>query len=130
MIERLAIDTNAAVALFRPEVSDPPPLHDAKRVLVPLPVAGELFAGASGSQRRKANLALVERFLEPRQVLSPDLETARTYGEIRAALTAQRLSMQKINDLWIAALCIQHDLPLLTNDRGFDSVPGLTVLHW
>jgi len=33
-------------------------------------------------------------------------------------------------DVWIAALCIQHDVPLLTNDRGFDTIPELTVIHW
>ena len=36
----------------------------------------------------------------------------------------------KMNDLWIAALCLQHTLPLLTNDRGFDSIEGLRVIHW
>jgi predicted nucleic acid-binding protein len=38
--------------------------------------------------------------------------------------------MSKLNDLWIAALCLQHDLPLLTNDHGFDHIAGLTVIHW
>jgi predicted nucleic acid-binding protein len=32
--------------------------------------------------------------------------------------------------LWIAALCIQYDFPLLTNDGVYDRVPGLTVIHW
>lgn len=35
-----------------------------------------------------------------------------------------------MNDLWIAALCLQHALPLLTNDRGFDTIDGLAVIHW
>jgi predicted nucleic acid-binding protein len=40
------------------------------------------------------------------------------------------LTASKINDLWIAALCIQHNLPLLTNDAGFDHISRLTVIHW
>ena len=40
------------------------------------------------------------------------------------------LRASKMNDFWIAALCIQHGLPLLTNDKGFDNIPGLTVIHW
>ena len=35
-----------------------------------------------------------------------------------------------MNDMWIAALCIQHDVPLLTSDHGFDIITGLTVIHW
>jgi predicted nucleic acid-binding protein len=34
------------------------------------------------------------------------------------------------HDTWIAALCLQHDLPLLTNDALFDQVRGLDVVHW
>jgi predicted nucleic acid-binding protein len=57
--------------------------------------------------------------------------TARIYGELRARIrTVQTVSMSKLNDLWIAALCLQHNLPLLTNDRGFDHISGLTVIHW
>jgi predicted nucleic acid-binding protein len=34
------------------------------------------------------------------------------------------------NDLWIAALCRQHALPLLSRDRHFDLVPGLRRIDW
>ncbi|HEX3067377.1 MAG TPA: hypothetical protein VHX14_02300 [Thermoanaerobaculia bacterium] len=34
------------------------------------------------------------------------------------------------HDLWIAALCLQFDLPLLTNDALFDEVSELEVVHW
>ena len=29
------------------------------------------------------------------------------------------------NGLWIAALCIEHDLALVTRDRHFDKIPQL-----
>ena len=32
------------------------------------------------------------------------------------------------NDLWIAALCRQHDLPLLSRDRHFDAVSGIQIV--
>jgi predicted nucleic acid-binding protein len=35
-----------------------------------------------------------------------------------------------LNHLWIAALCLQFDLPLLTNDALFDEVSELEVIHW
>ena len=41
---------------------------------------------------------------------------------MKVALDANRYS----NDLWIAALVIQHDLILLTRDAHFKSVPQLS----
>jgi len=34
------------------------------------------------------------------------------------------------NDLWIAALARQHELPVLTNDAHFDQVSGLERIGW
>jgi tRNA(fMet)-specific endonuclease VapC len=34
------------------------------------------------------------------------------------------------NDLWIAAICVEHDLPLATVDSHFDYVEGLHVYSW
>lgn len=62
--------------------------------------------------------------------MKPDEETARVYGRIRAELRLENIGRSKINGLWIAALCIQHELPLLSNDRGFDVVPNLTTIRW
>jgi tRNA(fMet)-specific endonuclease VapC len=63
-------------------------------------------------------------------VLIPDIETARVYGRLCAKYDRQTPSISRLNDLWIAALCIQHHLPLLTNDRGFDAIDGLETIHW
>jgi predicted nucleic acid-binding protein len=52
------------------------------------------------------------------------------YGRIRRAAGLSSTKESKRNDFWIAALCLQHDLPRLTNDRGFDTIDGLTVIHW
>ena len=99
--------------------------------MLPLPVLGELFTGAYSSDRKTANIAAVEGVIARWTVLSPDAETAREYGRIRAQLREMsRTTHTRLNDLWIAALCIQHAVPLLTNDRGFDVITGLTVIRW
>jgi len=33
-----------------------------------------------------------------------------------------------INDTWIAATAIAHDLPVCTQDSGYDAMPGLIVI--
>jgi predicted nucleic acid-binding protein len=75
---------------------------------------------------------MVESTIGDWHPLIADVQTARTYGDIRATMFRRtgNLSVSKVNDLWIAALCIQHNFSLLTNDAGFDRVPGLMVLHW
>ena len=131
MIDALAVDTNAAIDFLRPERADPSPIHSARRVVLPLPALGELFAGAHYSDLFEENLAKIEELLNVWTILAPSVESARIYGQLRGSETKRdRTTRGHINDLWIAALCIQHNLPLLTNDRGFDTIPGLTVLHW
>lgn len=131
MNERLVADANAIVGLIRDDRPEPPPLRTAGEVLLPLPVVGELFAGAHYSNRVAENLAKVEEVVAMWGILSPDLATARVYGKLRGSTgQSPRITVARMNDLWIAALCIQHSLPLLTNDRGFDVIPGLMVIHW
>jgi tRNA(fMet)-specific endonuclease VapC len=128
-IDRLAADTNAVIDLLRSDRPDPAPLRHARHILLPLPAAGELFAGAHYSDRTAENLAKVEEVVAMWSLLHPDLHTARLYGELRGA-SPQQLSTARVNDLWIAALCIQHEVSLLTNDRGFDAISRLKTIHW
>ena len=128
-MNQLAVDTSAAVDYLRPDRTPPPQLADAEKVFVPLPVIGELYAGAFSSARRDENLRAIEDLLRESTALLPDVDSARQYGQLRAHAGGV-VKPSKLNDLWIAALCVQHDLPLLTNDGGFDGIPGLTVLHW
>src|ERR1041384_157096 len=130
MSDGLAADTSALIDLVREDRPDPPHISTASRLFIPLPALGELYAGAFETQRETANLAAIARTLELGTVLNPDVDTARKYGQLRGVLRIANLRGSKINDLWIAALCLQHDLPLLTNDRGFDHIPNLRVLHW
>ncbi len=132
MIERLAVDANAVIDYIRLDREYSPELDSAKTVFVPLTVIGELFYGASCSDRPDHHRTIIEKVIKRWPPLVPDLETSRVYGEIRASAARKAVSItaSKTNDLWIAALCIQHELPLLTNDGGFDRIAGLTVIHW
>jgi len=33
-----------------------------------------------------------------------------------------------INDSWIAATAIAHDVPIVTQDAGYDAMPGVQVI--
>jgi tRNA(fMet)-specific endonuclease VapC len=127
-LTELAIDSNAAIDWLRPNRPDPKPLLRATQIVVPLPVLGELVAGAWASARPQQNRATLQTLISKSKVIAPDIDTAETYGRLRGLHHGRGEGWR--NDLWIAALCIQHDLPLLTNDRDFDRIEGLRVVHW
>ena len=55
--------------------------------------------------------------------------TATVYAHVRTAL--KRLDTPiPANDAWIAAMALQHDLPILTRDEHFDAVPGVRRDSW
>ncbi|HEU4887463.1 MAG TPA: PIN domain-containing protein [Thermoanaerobaculia bacterium] len=129
--ERLAADSNAVIDWIREGGAAAAALREYATILLPLPVLGELFTGAYSSERKTDNIAAIERVISGWTILSPDAETAREYGRVRARLREMpKINQTRLNDLWIAALCIQHSVPLLTNDRGFDVIAGLTVIRW
>ena len=125
----LAVDTSAAVDYIRPDRIPPPQLLEAEKIFLPLPVLGELYAGAFSSARRDENVRAIEDLIKNSTVLLPTIDSALRYGQLRAKAGVV-VQTSKLNDLWIAALCIEHNLPLLTNDRGFDHIAGLSVIHW
>jgi tRNA(fMet)-specific endonuclease VapC len=130
MIARLALDTNAMIELLRPQKPDPQPLREAGAIFLPLPVLGELYTGVYISTWWETNLAALDAFLPTSSVIRPDEHTARLYGQLRARHRLENIGVSKMNDVWIAALCIQNDLPLLTNDHAFRSFPDLRVIGW
>ena len=129
MTERVIVDANAVIASLRSGSAGKAPFSSFDP-LVPVHVLGELYTGAYTSKRRDENLRLIEEVRREFPVLSPDEETARVYGSLRARYRLDKIGESKMNDVWIAALCIRHDLPLLTADHGFDSFTELRVIHW
>jgi predicted nucleic acid-binding protein len=63
------------------------------------------------------------------QLLDVTSDTAARYADVRLELKRSGAPIPS-NDLWIAALCRQHALPLLSRDRHFDSVKGLRRVGW
>jgi tRNA(fMet)-specific endonuclease VapC len=135
--EQIVLDTSVAVDLLRADRDDPPPVSQARELLLPLFALAELQHGALMSRRVPENLHSIEALVRKCRVLLPETETASHYAQVRKSWEARHLppsSSGKFeglrHDLWIAALCLQHKLPLLSNDRDFDGIEGLEVIHW
>ncbi len=96
------------------------------KIFVPLMVIAELRSGFKGGNLFAPNEIQFERFLSQANVsiLSPDLQTTTYYASIFDTLKAKGIHIPQ-NDLWIAALAIQHGLWLCTSDAHFHHIPQL-----
>lgn len=125
----ILVDTNVVAAYFRGDTAPHPRFAGPAPVNLPWVVLGELCFGVHRAQRRPEQLAYLRHLLTYAVVLFPDHDTTAVYGQIKAEL-AQLGKPIPDNDLWIAAMARQYDLPLATRDAHFASVPLLKTLDW
>lgn len=126
---RLALDTNAYRAAADGESRSIGFLRRAEEIWLPFVVLGELRAGfALGTVGKKNEARLTEFLNSPRvKALYPDDQTTHHYAGLFAQLRRQGTPVPT-NDLWIAALTIQHDLMLLSGDAHFSKIAQIVRL--
>lgn len=126
---RIALDTNRYVDLYRGEAAVVAVIEDADEVVVPFVTVGELRAGFARGTRRAENEAGLTSFLgRPGvSVAYADEETTKVYADLMTYL-ATRGTPIPTNDVWIAALAVQHRLTLYARDRHFERLPQLPRL--
>ena len=126
---KLAIDTNAYSAAARSEPRVSALIRAADRVILPFVALAELRAGfAAGTIGRKNEAALTRFLATPRvEVQYADEQTTHHYASIYRQLRKQGTPIPT-NDMWIAALVLQHSLVLCARDSHFDALPQLACL--
>ena len=129
MAGSVLVDTNVVVAYFRGDQVLHPRFAGVAPVYLPWVVLGELHFGAQRARRRQEQLAYIDDLLTYAVVLFADLETTEVYGQLKAELARLGKPIPD-NDLWIAAMARQHNLPPATRDAHFAQVPGLKTLPW
>ena len=124
------LDTSVVVDYLRQEdLSLLDQMEQAKDLYLPLVVLGELLFGAYKSQQKEETLSQVQEFLRACILLLPGEATAEFYGQIKANLSRKGSPIPQ-NDIWVAAVALEHNLPLATRDAHFSKVDGLSVLAW
>lgn len=126
---RLVLDTNRYVDFCRGEVQVLERVREAERIYLPFVTLAELRAGFLCGTKPRQNERVLTRFLNsPRvRVLYADDQTTHHYGRLFHQLREQATPIPT-NDIWIAALALQHDLPLYARDHHFDHIPQLDRL--
>ena len=109
----------------RPVGGKPP-----KQVAVSVITVGELRLGvlaATDGQTRALRLRTlnVVESLDPLPITS---RVAEEWASLRLALRDAGKRMP-LNDSWIAATALAHNLPVVTQDSDFDDIPGIVTIH-
>jgi len=125
----MILDTNALSAFADDVAPVVQQVASADELYVPVIVLGEYRFGIATSRRRQDYEQWLSRGRSFWNVLPLVEETAVHYAFIRQQLKNAGVPLPA-NDVWIAALARQHDLPVLSRDTHFDSVPDLTRLSW
>jgi len=122
---KIALDTNA-YSDFRRGLKWLDSIRQCKTAYVPLFVLAELRSGFLQGNRNTQNEAELERFINsPRvEVLGPSSQTTRICAALVVQLRKQGTPIPT-NDIWIAALCLEHDLIFCTSDENFSHIPQL-----
>ena len=129
MAMRIVIDTNR----YRDFCSNDPVavdrLQTAEQIFLPFVVLAELRAGFLCGTKARQNESILNRFLNrPRViVLYADATTTHQYAQLFFQLRRQGTPIPT-NDIWIAALVVEHNLTLFSRDRHFDHIPQIPRL--
>jgi len=126
---RLALDTNRYTDLCRDIAEVVAIVEHAEAVFLPFAVLGEVRAGFSLGKRGAENERVLRQFLmKPGvTVLFADDQTTHHYAALFRQLRRQGTPIPT-NDLWTAALVLQHDLVLCHRDHHFDYLPQITCV--
>lgn len=124
----VALDTNAYSDFMRGVVGRVEIVRAAQSIVLPIIVLGELRAGFAAGDQNSTNTANLQRFLaSPRvSVLLADEQTTHHYAQLYRRLRDGGRPIPT-NDLWLAALVVQHDLVLCTSDHHFRQIPQIVT---
>jgi tRNA(fMet)-specific endonuclease VapC len=102
-------------------------LQTAEWIIIPFVTLAELRAGFLCGTLARRNESVLTRFLNSPRVdlLYPNEDTTHHYARLFRQLREQGTPIP-VNDIWIAALSIQHDLMLCSRDSHFDVISQLS----
>jgi predicted nucleic acid-binding protein len=124
---RLCIDTGPLIAFLKGRDPGAAAVERAVRetdCFVSVITAYELLFGMARARRQIGEDALLGAMVS----LPLDIAAARRAAQLHDTLIRRNQDIG-IKDVLIAAVCLEHELPLLTqNQQHFSRVPGLTVV--
>lgn len=125
----MILDTNALSAFVDGDPGIGDVLKKQSIVALPVIVLGEFRYGIAKSRHRNLYEKWLESHVSGFEVLAVTERTTLSYATVRLDLA--RLGRPiPANDAWIAALALEHRLPVLSRDLHFDSIPNIERAGW
>lgn len=123
---RVAVDTNRYVDLCKGVSETVEILETADLIMLPFVVLAELRAGFLLGRRQVENERALRAMLlkDGVEVVYADDQTTHHYASVCRQLRKQGTPIPT-NDMWLAALVLQHNLALHARDRHFDHLAQL-----
>ena len=125
----MILDTNALSAFVDGDPAIGEVMRQQARASIPVIVLGEFRYGIAQSRHRVSYEQWLLVQLPHFDVLPVTDETAIAYAALRVTLKKNGTPIPA-NDAWIAALALQHRLPVLSRDQHFDAVPQIRRQGW
>ncbi len=126
MSGKIALDTDIAIKFLNGDKTIEIFLSKYSEIYLPVIVAGELIFGALNSKHAKENLIRHKKLISRTEILEIKETTANSYANTRLFLKKKGKPIPE-NDLWIASLCIEHNIPLISNDTHFGYIANLKL---
>lgn len=123
------LNTNIISALFKGEQAIAAKIDEAASVYIPVIAVGELHFGAELVNDSSKYIDDIESLTASYTIFFIDSDTCRKYGAIKAALRKKGRPIPE-NDIWIAAIAMQHNFIVATRDKHFLEVDGLAIEEW
>ncbi len=127
-MNRVLIDTNAYSALIAGDLAVFNIIADADTVYMSVFVIGELLAGFKNGTKENANREILNKFLtKPTvRIVSATYDTSEFFSSIKTNLQKAGKPLP-MNDIWIAAHCMETGSMLITYDKHFCEISGIMI---
>ena len=124
----LMLDTSAYSAFNRGDKRLQQFFDPENQLIVPLVVVGELRAGFALGSKQQENERLLQKLLDSPNVhpITISDTTTKLFAIISKKLRKAGKPIN-VNDMWIAALALEHGCLLVTLDSDFMRVPDLMI---
>lgn len=123
------LDTNIVIEVFSGNKTIADKINEIGKFYISSIVLGELYVGVNRVLDKPKHLTKLETFLNVCTVIDIDSITAQHYGEITAELFKKGKPIPS-NDIWIAATVKRDNLVLVTRDKHFYEIDGITIEKW
>jgi tRNA(fMet)-specific endonuclease VapC len=126
---KILLDTNIISSLMASDDFLAQKVDSVDSVYISSVSLGELYFGAHNSSKVDQYLSAISSVKDTYQALSMDEQTAFIYGRIKSDLKKKGRPIPE-NDIWIAAIAVQHNLVLISRDQHFSEIATLSWEIW